>query len=102
VTSARASFDRRSPVAGPGARPQVGRKRPSRGDALSPAESRVLDLAIAGVPRRYLAAELGVAENTVKTQIRHLLAKLGEKNLTEAAWHRRKNAAGRQEARHEA
>ena len=48
---------------------------------LTPRESELIAAAIAGMPRRLVAEELGVSENTVKVQIRLLLVKCGVSNL---------------------
>jgi DNA-binding NarL/FixJ family response regulator len=42
---------------------------------LSPAERRILDVSVRGTPRKRLADELGLTDNTVKTQLRSLLRK---------------------------
>lgn len=42
---------------------------------------QLLACSLRGVPRKDLAATLGVSENTVKSQVRVLLAKTGEPNL---------------------
>jgi DNA-binding NarL/FixJ family response regulator len=52
---------------------------------LTPRESELIAAAIAGMPRRLVADELGVSENTVKVQIRLLLVKCGVNNLDELA-----------------
>ena len=52
---------------------------------LTPRESELIAAAIAGMPRRLVADELGVSENTVKVQIRLLLVKCGVSNLDELA-----------------
>jgi DNA-binding NarL/FixJ family response regulator len=53
---------------------------------LSARESQILGLAVDGVPRRHLARTLGVSENTIKTQVRSLLDKLGQVVLSDAVW----------------
>jgi DNA-binding NarL/FixJ family response regulator len=53
---------------------------------LSQREAQILIFAVEGVPRRHMADVLGVSENTVKTQVRSLLEKLGKPALTEAVW----------------
>lgn len=53
---------------------------------LSTRESQILVFAVEGVPRRHMADVLGVSENTVKTQVRSLLEKLGKETLSEAVW----------------
>jgi LuxR family transcriptional regulator, maltose regulon positive regulatory protein len=44
---------------------------------LSPREREVFHLVLAGDSREQMATELGVTVNTVKTQVRHIYAKLG-------------------------
>lgn len=53
---------------------------------LSTRETQILVSAVEGVPRRHMADVLGVSENTVKTQVRSLLEKLGKETLSEAVW----------------
>lgn len=53
----------------------------ARRHALSRAETEVLRLYLAGVPRGELAARRGVKENTIKRQITHVLAKCGHASL---------------------
>lgn len=53
---------------------------------LSQREAQILIYAVEGVPRRHIADVLGVSENTVKTQVRSLLEKLGKETLSEAVW----------------
>jgi DNA-binding NarL/FixJ family response regulator len=55
------------------------------GDALSPAEIRVLRLIAAGNANKEIAAQLSISEETVKSQVRSILAKLGAKDRTHAA-----------------
>jgi len=52
--------------------------------SLSPRERRILERAAEGVPRRRMAAHLGVSENTIKSQVRSLLVKTGHRRLAEA------------------
>lgn len=59
---------------------------------LSPQEARILALAVDGVPRRYVATELGLTENTVKTHVRRLLRKVGGKSLAEVVYRLRKSS----------
>jgi DNA-binding NarL/FixJ family response regulator len=58
----------------------------SREQKLSAREAQILILSVEGVPRRHIAEVLGVSENTVKTQIRSLLEKLGKQTISEAVW----------------
>jgi len=53
---------------------------------LSQREAQILIYAVEGVPRRHIADVLGVSENTVKTQVRSLLEKVGKETLSEAVW----------------
>jgi DNA-binding NarL/FixJ family response regulator len=53
---------------------------------LSQREAQILIFAVEGVPRRHIADALQVSENTVKTQVRSLLDKIGKANLAEAVW----------------
>jgi DNA-binding NarL/FixJ family response regulator len=55
------------------------------GDALSPAETRVLRLIAAGNANKEIAARLSVSEETVKSQVRNILSKLGARDRTHAA-----------------
>jgi DNA-binding NarL/FixJ family response regulator len=55
------------------------------GDALSPAEIRVLRLIAAGNANKEIAAQLSISEETVKSQVRSILSKLGAKDRTHAA-----------------
>jgi len=54
-------------------------------DLLSPAEVRVLKLIAEGNANKEIARELSVSEETVKTQVRNILSKLGAKDRTHAA-----------------
>lgn len=58
----------------------------SREKKLSQREAQILIYAVEGVPRRHIADVLEVSENTVKTQVRSLLEKLGKQTLAEAVW----------------
>jgi DNA-binding NarL/FixJ family response regulator len=55
------------------------------GDALSPAEVRVLRLIAAGNANKEIAVQLSISEETVKSQVRNILSKLGAKDRTHAA-----------------
>lgn len=48
---------------------------------LTPREAELVCAAVAGMPRRLVADELGVSENTLKVQIRRLLLKCGAEDL---------------------
>jgi len=52
---------------------------------LSPQERRILDLIAEGQSNRQIAAEMFLAENTVKNYVSNLLSKLGMRRRTEAA-----------------
>jgi len=54
-------------------------------DVLTPAEVRVLRLIAEGNANKEIAAQLSVREDTVKSQVRNILAKLGAKDRTHAA-----------------
>ena len=53
--------------------------------ALTPRESEIAAAAVAGMPRRLVASELVVSENTLKVQIRQLLLKCRSASLDEIA-----------------
>jgi DNA-binding NarL/FixJ family response regulator len=52
---------------------------------MSTREMEILNLAIAGVPRSAMAAELDVTENTLKTTIRRMLDRRGDETLQDLA-----------------
>jgi len=54
-------------------------------DLLTPAETRVLRLIASGDANKEIAAALSLSEETVKGQVRSILAKLGAKDRTHAA-----------------
>jgi DNA-binding NarL/FixJ family response regulator len=54
-------------------------------DALTPAEVRVLRLIAQGNANKEIAEQLSVSEDTVKGQVRNILAKLGAKDRAQAA-----------------
>jgi DNA-binding NarL/FixJ family response regulator len=58
---------------------------PGRGSGLTERESELLSLLSTGMTNRELGAHLYISENTVKTQLRHLYAKLGVRNRAQAA-----------------
>lgn len=64
-------------------RPTV--RRPEALSALSPQESRVLDLIADGITNREIAERLGLAEKTIKNYVSRMLAKLGLETRTQAA-----------------
>lgn len=55
------------------------------GDALTPAEVRVLRLIAEGNANKEIAVQLSVSEDTVKGQVRNILSKLGAKDRAHAA-----------------
>lgn len=54
-------------------------------DALTPAETRVLRLIAGGMANKEIAAQLSISEETVKSQVRNILSKLGANDRTHAA-----------------
>ena len=54
-------------------------------DVLTPAEVRVLRLIAEGNANKEIAAQLSVSDDTVKSQVRNILSKLGAKDRTHAA-----------------
>jgi DNA-binding NarL/FixJ family response regulator len=54
-------------------------------DALTPAEVRVLRLIAEGNANKEIATQLSLSEETVKSQVRNILSKLGAKDRTNAA-----------------
>jgi NarL family two-component system response regulator LiaR len=59
--------------------------REDRAEQLTPREREVLALLARGFANKRIAAELGIAEKTVKTHVSHVLAKLGVSDRTQAA-----------------
>jgi two-component system response regulator DevR len=62
---------------------------------LSNQERKILDLLAQGMTNRQIAAEMFLAEKTVKNYVSNLLAKMGMSRRTEAAVY-----AARQDERH--
>ena len=58
---------------------------PGRDAGLTERESELLSLLSTGMTNRELGSHLYISENTVKTQLRHLYAKLGVRNRAQAA-----------------
>jgi two-component system, NarL family, response regulator LiaR len=58
---------------------------PGRGMGLTERESELLSLLPTGMTNRELGSQLYVSENTIKTQLRSLYAKLGVRNRAQAA-----------------
>jgi DNA-binding NarL/FixJ family response regulator len=56
-----------------------------RTSSLTPQERRVLELVGGGLTNRQIAAEMFLAEKTVKNYVSSLLAKLGFERRTQAA-----------------
>ena len=54
-------------------------------DALTPSEIRVLQLIAHGNSNKEIASQLSVTEETIKGQVRNILAKLGANDRTHAA-----------------
>jgi DNA-binding NarL/FixJ family response regulator len=54
-------------------------------DPLTPAEIRVLSLIAGGNGNKEIAAQLSVSEETIKSQVRNILSKLGANDRTHAA-----------------
>ncbi len=54
-------------------------------DALTPTEIRVLQLIAGGNSNKDIASQLSVTEETIKGQVRNILAKLGANDRTHAA-----------------
>lgn len=52
---------------------------------LTPAQSRIAALLASGATNKAIAAELGLATNTVKKQLELMYVRLGVANRTEAA-----------------
>jgi two-component system, NarL family, response regulator LiaR len=59
---------------------------PGRDAGLTERESELLSLLSTGMTNRELGMHLYISENTVKTQLRHLYAKLGIRNRAQAAF----------------
>jgi DNA-binding NarL/FixJ family response regulator len=59
--------------------------RGDRAEQLTPREREVLALLARGFANKRIAAELGIAEKTVKTHVSNVLAKLGVSDRTQAA-----------------
>jgi DNA-binding NarL/FixJ family response regulator len=69
---------------------QLGRQnrsvaQPAAHELLSARECEVLALVVSGHSNQEIAAELGIARNTVKNHMRSILAKLGVKNRAQAS-----------------
>jgi len=57
----------------------------SADEALTPAEVSVLQLIAAGNANKQIASQLSITEETVKSRIKNILAKLGAHDRTHAA-----------------
>ncbi len=64
---------------------QRGSERDERLESLNEQERRILDLIAAGLSNRQIAAEIHLAEKTVKNYVSNVLAKLGMERRTQAA-----------------
>jgi DNA-binding NarL/FixJ family response regulator len=53
---------------------------------LARRQADVLTALVAGVPRSFLAKELGLGENSIKTYVGQLLRKLKQRDLADAVW----------------
>lgn len=60
-------------------------REPEHPESLTERESAVLSLLVAGKANKEIARELGIGETTVKSHVRHILAKLGAESRTQAA-----------------
>jgi NarL family two-component system response regulator LiaR len=60
---------------------------PERPEPLTERETAVLGLLAAGKANKEIARELDIGETTVKSHVRHILAKLGVESRTQAALH---------------
>jgi DNA-binding NarL/FixJ family response regulator len=69
----------------PAVDPDAHLRWPGRDIGLSGRESELLALLPTGLTNKELAARLYVSENTIKTQLRHLYAKLGVRNRVQAS-----------------
>jgi DNA-binding NarL/FixJ family response regulator len=66
-------------------------RRSEHADTLTERETAVLHLLSAGYANKEIARELGIGETTVKSHVRHILAKLGVESRTQAALHAVRN-----------
>ena len=64
---------------------RVGARRPRPKGELTPAERRVVDLAVEGLSNKEIARALFVAVNTVEVHLSHAYAKLGIRTRTQLA-----------------
>jgi len=77
-------FARLRPVAAAGGPATAAAGRPSSLTALTPRETEVLRLVAEGLSNTEIAARLVVTEETVKTHVSRILAKLGLRDRTQA------------------
>ena len=62
-------------------------RAPEGSEALTERETEVLRLLARGRANKEIARDLGIGEATVKTHVKHVLAKLGVQSRTQAALH---------------
>lgn len=67
---------------------------------VAPRAAEVLLHALAGVPRRYIAAQMGLSSDTVKTLVRILCRRVGQPTLDDAVWWARAKVVAAQKATH--
>jgi Response regulator containing a CheY-like receiver domain and an HTH DNA-binding domain len=64
---------------------RVGGRRPSTRGSLTGAETRVAELAVAGLSNKEIAAKLVVSVHTVERHLKHAYAKLGIRSRSQLA-----------------
>ena len=58
----------------------------AREHRLAPRAAELLLRSLTGVPRRYLAAEMGITEHTVKTWVKMLCRQTGHSTMDQVVW----------------